>query len=127
MTIYSSLYLIHLNIKQSIFSGFDHSKQAITDQLTETCDITVYYDDLNMTFYNDSNKNIGVQDYEIVDFYDRNTTVSVFFEIHYLKSQTNKGESLVSLRHRNSIEISHTSSRILKVILVLHFDNFSTV
>ena len=38
----------------------------------------VYYDDSNMTFYDESNENLGVQDYEIVDFYDQNTTVSNF-------------------------------------------------
>ena len=33
-----------------------------------------FYDDSNMTFYDDSK----IVDYEIVDFYDQNTTVSVF-------------------------------------------------
>ena len=36
-------------------------------------------DGFNETNMTSNGENLGVEDYEIVDFYDRNTTVSYFF------------------------------------------------
>ena len=44
-------------------------------------DLNEFFDNPNMRSYGE---NLGVQDYDIVDFYDKNTTVSYFFEIRFL-------------------------------------------
>ena len=66
-----------LNMTMSDESNITLSEWWNLTTLWETIDDegSEFFDDPNMTSYGE---NLGVQDYEIVDFYDRNTTVSDF-------------------------------------------------
>ena len=63
------------------------------------------YDDSKMKFYEESNmilysENREVKDYEIIDFHERNTTVSKFSNIE---------ECLLIFRHKKSTKINKTA------------------
>ena len=65
MTTNLSFYLIHLKIS----SGFDHSKHSITDNLIETCDITVD----GYTYAVNTWGNSFYKTYEKMDYLDAKT------------------------------------------------------